>query len=79
MELVSWIGSILLALCGLPIAIEAFKKKKSDINIPFLLMWGFGELFTLVYVIYKQEGALTFNYLTNIVFIGIVCYYRFRR
>ena len=54
MEIVSWIGSVLLALCGLPIALEDIKTKKSDINLWFLVMWGLGEAFTLVYVVYKQ-------------------------
>jgi uncharacterized protein with PQ loop repeat len=77
MEIISWIGSILLALCGLPIAVEAIRKRKSDINLGFLTMWLFGEIFTLVYVVYKQESALTFNYLSNIIFIAIVLRYRF--
>lgn len=78
MEIVAWIGSVLLALCGLPIAIEAIREKKSDINLLFLLMWGGGEILTLIYVIYKKEGALTFNYMTNLVFILIVLWYRFK-
>lgn len=79
MEIVSWLGSILLACCGAPIAWEAYKNKKSDINLWFLGMWGLGEVFTLIYVVYKKEGALTFNYLSNLLFILIVLKYRFRR
>lgn len=79
MEIISWIGSFLLAICGLPIAIDAYKKKSSDINTLFLITWFLGEIFTATYVIYKNEQALSFNYLSNIVFISIVCYYKFRR
>lgn len=78
MEIFSWTGSILLALCGLPLAIDAVKSKQVNISTMFLLMWGLGEVFTLVYVIYKQENALTFNYVSNIIFLSIVSYYKIR-
>ena len=74
----SLIGSILLAICGLPIAYEAWKSKSSDVNLPFLLIWLSGEIFTWVYVIYKEEWYLTINYSFNILFIGIVLYYKFK-
>lgn len=77
MKAVSWIGSFLLAICGLPIAYEAYENKGSEISTWFLVLWGLGELLTFTYVVYKDEKALTFNYLSNIVFIGIVCYYKF--
>ena len=79
MEIISWIGSFLLAICGLPIAWEAYKTKRSDISTSFLVLWGLGEILTAIYVIYKQENALTFNYLSNILFIAVVVYYKFRR
>jgi len=77
MEILSWIGSFLLAICGAPIAYDAYKNKRSDISTAFIMLWFFGELFTLIYVVYKQENALTFNYFSNIMFIGVVIYYKF--
>ena len=79
MEIISWIGSILLAICGLPLAYDAYKTKTSNISTIFLVLWGLGELFTLIYVIAKEENALTFNYFSNIVFIGIIVYYKFKK
>lgn len=80
MNLIGWIGSILLALCGLPIAFEAFKNKKSDINWMFLLMWGMGEIFTLIYVSSKSDVLpLMFNYGLNILFLSIVLFYKLRK
>jgi|TARA_R110000851_G_scaffold308291_1_gene467112 hypothetical protein len=78
-EVLSWVGSFLLAICGLPIAYEAYKTKTSDISTSFLLLWGFGEIFTFIYVVYKEENALTFNYFSNIIFIGIIVYYKFKK
>ena len=71
------IGSVLLALCGLPIAIDAIRNKHSDINLAFYLMWFFGEVFTVIYVLYIQDYYLLINYGFNVLFLLIVGYYRF--
>lgn len=77
METIGWIGGILLAFCGLPQAYESFKTKNSDgLTWSFLIMWGVGELFTIVYVIPKWHWPLIFNYTANIIFIGIILYYK---
>ena len=77
MEILAIIGSILLAACGAPLALDAIKHKRSDIPSLFLIMWGLGEVFTAIYVIYKGENALTLNYISNIIFIVPVAYYRY--
>lgn len=77
-EHIGWIGSFLLAACGAPLAIEAYKKKRSDINIWFLLSWYVGELFMLAYALKFKSGQLNFNYIANIIFISIVLYYKIR-
>lgn len=74
----SLIGSVLLAICGLPIAYEAWKKKESNVNALFLATWLLGELFTWIYVVYRKEWYLTINYSFNIIFIAIVLYYKFK-
>lgn len=76
METISWLGSFLLAACGAPLAWQTFKDKKSNISISFLYCWFFGEIFTVIYTIYKKEDALTFNYLSNIFFILIILKYK---
>ena len=79
METIGWIGSILLAFCGLPQAIESYKTKNSDgLTWGFLLMWGVGELFTIFYIIPKWHWPLIFNYTANIIFIGIILYYKIK-
>ena len=79
METIGWIGSILLAFCGLPQAIESYKTKNSDgLTWSFLIMWGAGELFTIVYIIPKWHWPLIFNYTANIIFISVIVYYKLK-
>jgi uncharacterized protein with PQ loop repeat len=79
METIGWIGSILLAFCGLPQAIESFKTKNSDgLTWSFLIMWGVGEIFTVIYIIPKWHWPLIFNYTANIIFISIILYYKIK-
>lgn len=79
MEYIGWIGSILLAFCGLPQAIESYKTKSSaGLTWGFLAMWGLGEIFTIIYIIPKWHWPLIFNYTANIIFISIIVYYKIR-
>jgi uncharacterized protein with PQ loop repeat len=79
MEYIGWIGSILLAFCGLPQAIESYRTKNSDgLTWGFLIMWGVGEIFTVVYIIPKWHWPLIFNYVANLVFISIILYYKIK-
>lgn len=67
----------MLALCGLPQAIKSLQTGKAeDISWLFLLLWGGGELFMLIDRIPKQDWALIANYLCNLLFIGIILYYK---
>jgi len=77
LDFFGWIGSILLSFCGLPQAIDSFKNKSSQgVTWGLILMWLFGELFTLIYVFPKSDFPLIFNYATNIIFISIIGYYK---
>ncbi len=79
MEYIGWIGSILLAFCGLPQAIESYKTKNSNgLTWGFLIMWGVGEIFTVIYIIPKWHWPLIFNYTANIIFISIIAYYKIK-
>jgi uncharacterized protein with PQ loop repeat len=77
MDNVGWIGSILLAFCGLPQAIESYKTKNSDgLTWGFVLMWFVGEICTFIYIIPKMDLPLLFNYSANIMFLIIIIYYK---
>jgi len=74
-----WIASILLALCGLPLAYKSYKEGHSrGISLLFLLTWLVGEVLALVYSWNKDVLPLLFNYGLNIFFIGVVLYYKLK-
>jgi len=79
MEIIGWIGSILLALCAVPLAWESYKQKHSKgISNLFLTMWLVGELLTAAYVLPKQDYPLLFNYGLNIACLVVVVRYKFK-
>lgn len=79
MEIIGWIGSILLAFCGLPQAIESYKTKSSaGLTWGFLLMWFVGEIFTIIYIIPKWHWPLLFNYTANVIFLSIILWYKIK-
>ena len=79
MENIGWIGSLLLALCGLPQAIESYKTKSSEgLTWGFILMWFVGELCTFVYIIPKMDLPLLVNYSANICFLLVIIYFKIK-
>jgi uncharacterized protein with PQ loop repeat len=79
LEICGWIGAISLAICGAPQAYRSLKTQSSDgISNAFLILWGIGELLTLVYILPKWDWPLIANYTVNIIFIGIIARYKFR-
>lgn len=78
MEVVGWIGSILFALCAVPQAWQSWRQKHSDgLSWSFLLMWFFGEVLTIIYVLQKEDVApLLANYCFNIALLLVIIWYR---
>lgn len=77
LQFLGWLGSILLAFCGLPQAISSWRKKSSHgVTWGLLIMWGLGEIFTLIYVIPKMDMPLLLNYTANILFLTVIVYYK---
>ena len=74
--MIAWIGSIALAICGVPLAISTIRKGEDNTNIWFLVLWTIGEL-GLAYS-YYHDNALMFNYVINIVSLSIVWIYRLK-
>ena len=78
MENIGWIGSILLAFCGLPQAIESYKTKSSEgLTWGFIGMWFIGEICTFIYILPRLDLPLLFNYTANIIFLSIIIFYKF--
>jgi uncharacterized protein with PQ loop repeat len=77
MELIGWLGSICFALCALPQAIHAYKTKSAEgITWGLLSLWFIGEILTIIYVLPKGYAPLLFNYISNIVLLSIIIYYK---
>lgn len=68
-ELIGWIGAILLATCGIPQLIKTIKTKNfNGLSLTFILWWFAGEVLTLIYI--SREAfklPLLFNYGINII------------
>lgn len=76
-EIIGWLGSICLAISGLPQAWMSYKDKHSrGISWSFILLWAFGEVFALTYVYDKLDLPLVTNYITNILIIGVILYFK---
>jgi uncharacterized protein with PQ loop repeat len=77
MESLGWLGSILMAFCGLPQAIESIRTKSSEgLTWGFISMWFLGEILTFIYILPKMDLPLLFNYTANIIFLSIIIYYK---
>lgn len=72
-----WLGSLCLALCGVPQALQSYKDKNSHgISWGMLLLWAFGEVFALTYVFNKLDMPLLMNYAINIFVVALMLYYK---
>ncbi len=80
-ELIGYIGSLLLAACGLPQVYKSFKDKHSDgLNFWFILLWLVGEYLTLAYVLIKQISSIPLlaNYIISVITTSIIMYYKIK-
>lgn len=78
MEIIGWIGGILLAACAIPLAWESYRQKHSrGISNLFLALWLIGEILMFIYVLPKQDMPLLFNYGLNIACLVVVIRYKF--
>lgn len=77
MEYIGWTGALLFAICGLPQAIQCYRAGHSrGLDWMFLICWLFGEILTIIYIWPKNEYPLLFNYLANLVFLGVMIFYK---
>jgi len=79
MNTIGWIGTQLLAWCGLPAVIDVVQSGTAvGYSIVFLLMWLSGEILSLIYVLNMKEipVPILVNYFINIFLISIIVYYK---
>ena len=77
--MIAALGSVLLALCGLPQAIKAYRRPDSTrgLSWAFLAAWGLGECLLLVALSGPaRAGAVPWvvlaNYATNVWLVGFI-------
>ncbi len=77
-QTVGWIGSLCLAFCGLPQAIQSYRQGNSKgVNLGFLVLWLTGEIFTLVYVFTSLTSLqLMVNYTVNLICVLVIMFYK---
>ena len=77
-EIVGWIGSMLLAFSGLPELIRSIINGRCDLGWGLLFCWYVGEWLVLFYAIKKDKQVnlrpLLLNYGFNILFISGLIY-----
>jgi len=78
MEAIGFIGSILLAVCGIPEVVRTIKDNKCHLGWNFLLLWFGGELFMLTYVIPMKDIPLLLNYVFNTLLVGVMVFYKLK-
>lgn len=77
MDTIGWIGSLLLAFCGLPQALKCWREKTAKgLDWGFLGAWFIGEVMTFAYVLPKMDFPLMVNYSANILFLCVILYYK---
>ena len=80
MEIIGWISSILLLLCGVPQAIKSIKDgNSSGISAAFLWLWYGGEIFGVIYIITMKDLSFPIltNYLFNVTMVTIMLFYKY--
>lgn len=78
MEWIGYSSTLLLGLCALPAVVVAYRAGKCEMPLSFLLMWLFGEIFGLVYVIDAGSVPLIINYTFNTIATMYLTYMRIR-
>ncbi len=75
--MIGWLGSVLLALCGIPQAWQSAKQGHSrGISAFFLAAWFAGELLTLAYVWPDKNLPLIVNYSCNIGALIVIIWFK---
>ena len=79
MEITGIISTILLAICGLPLAIKSFRSGNSDsVDSYFLILWTLGEIFGFIYLFNLGERILLWNYILNLGLLSVVIYFKLK-
>lgn len=74
--MIGWLSSVCLILCGIPLALDAYKSGQSNINNIFFSLWLSGEVFGVIHTINIGDYPLVANYSINLLILLVVLYYK---
>lgn len=75
-EVIAWVGSVLLATSSVPQAWACWKRGNADGLSPYMLwMWGIGMSGMLIYALDSALWPLVFNYAFNLLVWGVITRY----
>jgi len=78
LESVGWLSTLLLGLCGLPMAWQAIKLGHAHgVSRSFLWMWYIGEWAGVAYSAWLGAWPIIINCLINCMFISIIIKYSY--
>lgn len=72
MKLVGWLSATFLILCGVPELYLGIKTGNVGASWGLLTLWFAGEVFGLVYTVYRKDYPLIANYLLNTCIVGCI-------
>ena len=78
METIGFMGSVLLAICGVPELVRTIKDNKCHLGWNFLLLWFGGELFMLIYILPMNDLPLLLNYIFNTLLLLVMLFYKIK-
>jgi len=78
MELIGFFGTLFLTFCALPELFRTIKNKRCHLGWGFILMWFFGEILCLIYVLSINNNILLLNYGFNLLVVSIMLFYKLK-
>lgn len=79
-ELIGWLGGAFLSICAMPEFLKSLRTKKCSFTWMFLILWGIGELLSLLYICFKSSeislAPILVNCGLNLAFIATFLYYK---
>lgn len=77
-EILSWVGTFILIVRGLPQAVRSFQDGHSKGLSPYMLwLWLLGSFLVLPHLLLAGDLSAGIVYMTNIAFVGIMLKYTY--
>jgi len=78
MEVIGYLSTLFLIICGLPEAIHAYKSGNSGSTWGMLSCWWLGCALCIVYSISLKSYPLFWNNFINVALVGYILYKKYK-